>query len=80
MFKDIADLITIRQYIANSRENHLVDRQTLNSLNAMLVLLDKKIINSLFGKEFKDFINFEEAKKTMEDVVKYNNIKSGIIK
>lgn len=78
--KEITDLISIRKYIAISTSNPSIDRATVSLLNGMLILIDNKIINILKSNEFKDYIDYKDVKKAIEDVVKLTNIKSGFIK
>lgn len=78
--KELSDLITIRQYVVNSTGNMSLDRPTVNELNGMLILLDKKIVGILKGTEFKDYIGYEGVKQAIEDVVRITNIKSGLKK
>lgn len=78
--KEIINLIKVRDYVANSINNSSIDRSTVSELNGMLILLDKKIINNLKSSEFKDYICFGEVKKTIEEIAKQNNIRSGLKK
>jgi hypothetical protein len=78
--KELSDLITIRQYVVNSTGNMSLDRPTVNELNGILILLDKKIVGILKGTEFKDYIGYEGVKQAIEDVVRITNIKSGLKK
>lgn len=76
--KELVDLITIRQYVANSTGNSSIDRATVNTMNNMLILIDNKILALLKGDKFKDYINYADVKKAVEDVVRITNIKSGM--
>lgn len=62
--KEINDLINIRQYIANSAGNFNIDKKVINDLNNVLITIDKKIVASLVGQEFKEFISSDGIKKT----------------
>ncbi len=77
-FPEIINLISIRQYVANSVANPAIDRATVNYMNNLLIMVDKKIINLLKSDEFKEYINYKDVQKAIEDVVKITNIKSGI--
>jgi len=78
--KELTELIAIRQYVVNSTGNMTLDRPTVNELNGMLILLDKKIVGILKGPEFKDYIGYQGVKQAIEDVVRITNIKSGLKK
>jgi len=78
--KEIVDLITIREYMVNSSNNHTIDRKTVNFMIGSLLLVDKKIINLLQSDEFKEYINYEDVDKAKQEAANANNIKSGLIK
>jgi hypothetical protein len=78
--QEINDLINIRKYVANSLENHTIDRATVNVLNGMLILIDNKIIKMLQNDSFKEYIGYKDVRKAIEEVARITNIKSGIIK
>lgn len=77
---EINQLINIRQYIANSISNSNIDRATVNVLSGMLILIDNKLVKLLQTENFKEYIEYKDVKKAIFDVVKLNNIKSGLIK
>ena len=77
---EITDLIQIRQYVANSIENHNIDRPTVNAMSGTLLLLDKKIMSLLLGDQFKTYIHFDEVAKVTEEVVRFRNIRNGMNK
>jgi hypothetical protein len=78
-FKELIDLISIRNYVAGTINNNpSIDRPTLSELNGMLILTDRKIIEVLKGKEFKDYIGYQGVREAIEEVAKLNNIKSGL--
>lgn len=79
-FKELTDLISIRQYVVDSTGNSTIDRKTVNELNGILILLDKKIISILTGTEFKDYIGYSDVRKAIEEVARITNIKSGLKK
>lgn len=76
--KELTDLIAIRQYVINATGNSSINRETVNYMSGALILLDNKIIEILKSNEFKDYINYKDVRKAIEDVVRNNNIKSGI--
>jgi len=78
--KELTDLIAVRQYVVNATGNMTLDRPTVNEINGILILLDKKIVGILKGAEFKDYIGYEGVKQAIEDVVRITNIKSGLKK
>lgn len=76
--KELVDLITIRQYVVNSTANPAIDRAAVNYMNGALLMLDKKIMSLLQGDDFKDYINYKDVRKAVEEVANNNNIKSGL--
>lgn len=78
--KEITDLITIRQYVVNSTGNPAINRETVSYMNGVLILVDKKIVDLLKGQEFKEYIDYQNVRQAIEDVVKITNIKSGLKK
>jgi hypothetical protein len=76
--KEITDLITIRQYVVNSTGNPSIDRKTVNYMNGMLLMLDKKIVELLQSDTFKEYMNYQDVGKAIQEVAKLNDIKSGI--
>jgi hypothetical protein len=78
--KEINELINIRNYMVNATNSLYVDRSTSNLLNGMLLLVDKKIVDMLQTKEFKEYIEYKDVKKAIEEAAKHNNIKSGLKK
>lgn len=77
-FKEITDLISIRQYVVNSTALPAIDRKTVNELNGLLLLLDEKIIGILTGADFKDYIGYKDVQAAKERAVSITNIYSGI--
>lgn len=75
---ELVSLINIRQYVVNSTANPAIDRATVNYMNGTLLMLDKKIIGLLQGDDFKDYINYKDVRKAIEEVANVNNIKSGL--
>jgi len=78
--KEINDLINIRQYVYSSIHNSSIHRDNVNYLNGILILLDNKIINLLSQDDFKEYIDYKNVKKAIEDVVQVTNIKSSLFK
>lgn len=76
--KELTDLIAIRSYVVDTSNNGSLNRTTVTYMNHILILIDKKIISLLNGEEFKDYINFKDVKKAIEEVANNNNIKSGL--
>jgi hypothetical protein len=78
--QELINLITVRGYVVNSVNNASIDRGTVNTLNNILILLDKKIVGILTDTEFKEYVGYADVRKAIEDVVRITNIKSGIKK
>ncbi len=76
--KELTDLIKIRDYVINSRAMPTIDRKTVNELDGMLLLLDKKIIGILTSSEFKEYIDYKNVQEAKEAAVRITNIYSGI--
>jgi hypothetical protein len=72
---EIVDLIQIRNYVANSINNHSIKRESVNQLNTTLILLDKMLVSELTGDNFKQKINFENAENAVREVMQTTNIK-----
>lgn len=78
--KEITDLIAIRQYILNSTDNASLDKKVVNYMSKLLLMVDRKIVETLQSDSFKEYVNYQDIAKTLEDVVRMNDIKSGIRK
>jgi hypothetical protein len=76
--QEINGLISLRRYVQDSLSNPTIDRQMISYLNGVLIMIDKKIITQLKSDEFKEYINYSDVKKSIEDVAKITNIKSGL--
>lgn len=76
--KELTDLIAIRQYVVNSTGNSTIDRATVNYMNGALLMIDKKIVKLLQGDEFREYIEYKDVRKAIEEVASINNIKSGL--
>lgn len=75
---ELVDLITVRQYVVNSTANSTLDRATVHVMNNTLLLLDRKIVSLLQGEEFREYINYSDARKVIEETANITNIKSGL--
>jgi hypothetical protein len=78
--KELVDLITVRQYVVNSTGNSTIDRQTVNYMNGLLLMIDKKIVQLLQSDDFKDYVQYKDVRKAIEEVANSNNIRSGLQK
>jgi hypothetical protein len=78
--KELTDLIAIRQYVVNSTGNPAIDRATVNYMNDLLLLTDKKIIALLASQDFKEYIEYKNALAARQEVARITNIKSGLKK
>jgi hypothetical protein len=77
-FEELLALIEIRKYVINSTALPTIDRKTVNELNGILLLLDKKIIGILTGNDFKDYIGYRDVQAAKEAAARITNIYSGI--
>jgi hypothetical protein len=77
-FEELLALIEIRKYVVNSTALPTIDRKTVNELNGILLLLDKKIIGLLTGNDFKDYIGYKDVQAAKEAAARVTNIYSGI--
>ena len=75
---EITDLISIRNYINQTRDNTAINRETIKELNGILIMLDRKILTELQSDEFKKTIDYGQVNKAIEEVIKLTNIKSGL--
>lgn len=78
--REVVDLIAIRQYVVNSTGNPTLDRAAVNYMNGALILIDKKILSLLQSDSFKEYINYGDVRKAIEDVARITNIKSSLKK
>jgi hypothetical protein len=76
--EELVNLIKIRAYVVNSTALPTIDRKTVNELNGILLLLDKKIISLLTGNDFKDYIGYKDVQAAKEAAARITNIYSGI--
>jgi len=77
-FEELIGLIKIREYVINSIALPTIDRKTVNELNGILLLLDKKIIGLLTSEDFKDYIGYTNVQEAKEAAARITNIYSGI--
>jgi hypothetical protein len=77
-FQELLHLIEIRKYVVNSIALPSIERKTVNELNGILLLLDKKIIGFLTSPDFKDYIGYQDVQKAKEAAARITNIYSGI--
>jgi hypothetical protein len=80
LLKEISDLVQIRQYLANTMGNPVLDRATVTIMNNTLLLLDKKIVGLLQSSSFQNYIGYEYVKQAVEEAARITNIKSGMKK
>lgn len=76
--EEISNLINIRAYMVSSINNYGLIRSVVSDLNAMVILLDKLILEKLMSPDFKSYVNFADKDKAIAEVAKITNIKSGI--
>jgi hypothetical protein len=57
--RELTDLITIRQYLADTRGSYSIDRAAINELDSVLVSLDKKIVELIRSSDFKAHVKFQ---------------------
>jgi hypothetical protein len=78
--KELVDLIAIRQYVVNSTGNPTISKATVNVMNGMLLLLDKKILDIIQSDDFKEYVNYADVQQAKIDAYNITNIKSGLKK
>ncbi len=76
--EELIGLIKIRDYVINSIALPTIDRKTVNELNGILLLLDKKIIGLLTSDDFKSYIGYQDVQQAKEAAARITNIYSGI--
>jgi len=79
ILSEITALTHIRKYLSDTMGNPNWDRKIVNEMNHTLLLIDKKIVELIKSPEFKKYINYDNVKDVIKEVVKTNNIRSGII-
>ena len=75
---EISNLIAIRTYVVQSVNNYSLQKSVVSEMSAMIILLDKLIIEKLMSQDFKKLINFADKDKAVAEVAKITNIKSGL--
>jgi hypothetical protein len=78
--QEIVNLITIRQYVADAIANPSIDRATVNFVDGARLLLDKKILNILQSKKFKNYIDYDRVQQAKIDAVLVSNGQSNAAK
>ena len=78
--KELTELINIKRYVADSVGIMAIDRKTVNELNGLLLLIDKKIIGLLLADEFKEYIDYKNVQDAKIEAVKITNIYTDDVK
>ena len=75
-----SDLYPFINSIPDDPRNHLsrYEQRDLRPLKLWDLMIDKKIITLLQSDVFKEYINYNDVKKVIEEVANINNIKSGL--
>jgi hypothetical protein len=47
-------------------------------MNGALLMIDKKIVSLLQSDDFREYVNYGDVRKAVEEVASLNNIKSGL--
>lgn len=76
--QEITNLISIRNHMLNSINNFALARDIVSQLNEMLILLDRRIVDKLLGEDFKDYLDFKDVKKFVQEARKTSDIRSGL--
>lgn len=71
--KEIQALIDVRDYINIMINNYNREKSELVDLRAMIILIDNKIVGMLLGDEFKEYINFSDAKRAVAKAAEVNS-------
>lgn len=72
--KELTDLIVIRDYVVLAIENPRMSKIASNELTNILIMLEKKIFFLLTDNEFKNYINYDNAKETLKEIVHANTV------
>ena len=75
---ELTDLIKVREYVVSATGNGAIDRKTVNYLNGLLIMVDRKILALLECEAFKQYVDYKDIKQAIADVAQHNNIKSGL--
>lgn len=78
--QEIKNLIDVRDYVERVLNNYNRDKQEIASLRSMVILLDNKIVSMLLKDDFKEYVDFNNAKDAVRKAAENNNIKSGLKK
>lgn len=78
--QEIQSLIVIREYVNVMINNYNRDKKDLAELRSMLILIDNKIVSMLLSDQFKEYVDFKNARAAMLKAAEVNNIKSGMKK
>lgn len=76
VIQELTSLISIRQFVVNAVE-FTPDKNTSRELEGIRLLLDKKIISILIGKDFKDFVGYDKVQEAKQEAANLNNIFAG---
>lgn len=77
-FKELTDLIAIRQYMANAAGNYNISKDTVNYLSKLILMVDIKLVELLQSNEFKKYVNYQDIDKAVVEARLRSDIKSGI--
>ena len=76
--KEMTDLIAIRQYMANAAGNYNLNKDTVNYLAKLILMVDIKLVELLQNSEFKKYVNYQDVDKAVIEARLRSDIKSGI--
>lgn len=71
--KEIQSLIDIRDYVMLMINNYNREKSELADFRSMLILIDNKIVNMLLSDEFKEYVNFNDAKRAVAKAAEVNS-------
>jgi len=78
--EEINYLVNIKQYIICAINDYSIEKTITNELSEIRFLIDKKIISLITNKEFKEYVNFADSKKVLDEVIRRTNLKSSFSK
>ncbi len=78
--KEIQALINVREYVNQMINNYNRSKSEVVDLRAMLILIDDKVVSMLMSSDFKDYVNFDNARAAIQKAASNNDIKSGMKK
>lgn len=70
---EIVNLIKIKEYVSDAVGLFSIEKQTIRELNDTLILIDKKIIELVTSKEFKEYIDYDHVKEAKQEVLRISN-------